>query len=82
MLETITNTLNIPKSRKITFTVPDNIPLGQAEVILIIRPSLEEEQKISEDESLFKLSGTLKNSKTFCGDSILLQKQMRQEWNE
>jgi hypothetical protein len=79
-METIARTLHIPKNHRITFTLPNRIPVGQAEVVLVIHPSLEV-PKISKDEALLKLAGTLKNSTNFCGNSVQLQRQMRQEWD-
>ncbi|EDN70254.1 hypothetical protein BGP_4794 [Beggiatoa sp. PS] len=79
-METIIRTLQIPQNHKITFALPNRIPVGQAEVVLVIHPSLET-PKISKDEALLKLAGTLKNSPRFGRDSILLQRQMRQEWD-
>ena len=79
-METITRTLHIPQNHQITFTLPNHIPVGQAEVVLVIHPSLEV-PKISKDEALLKLVGTLKNSPNFGGDSVQLQRQMRQEWD-
>ncbi len=78
-METIARTLHIPKNHRITFTLPHRIPVGEAEVVLVIHPSLET-PKISKDEALLKLAGTLKNSPRFCGDSVQLQRKMREEW--
>ncbi|OQY53202.1 MAG: hypothetical protein B6247_15420 [Candidatus Parabeggiatoa sp. nov. 2] len=79
-METIARTLHIPKNHTISFTLPNHIPVGQAEVVLVIHPSLKA-PKISKDEALLKLAGTLKNSPRFSGDSVQLQRQMRQEWD-
>jgi len=79
-METIARTLHIPKNHRITFTLPHRIPVGQAEVILVIHSSFET-PKISKDEALLKLAGTLKNSPRLGGDSVQLQRQMRQEWD-
>ena len=79
-METITKTLQIPQNHQITFALPNHIPIGPAEVVLIIHPS-PEIPKISKDEALLKLAGTLKNSPSFGSDSVQLQRQMRQEWD-
>lgn len=79
-METIVRTLHIPQNHQITFALPNHIPIGQAEVVLVIHPSLET-PKISKDEALLKLAGTLKNSPRFESDSLQLQRQMRQEWD-
>ncbi len=79
-METIARTLHIPKNHRITFTLPNRIPVGQAEVILVIHPTFST-PKISKDEALLKLAGTLKKSPRFAGDSVQLQRQMRQEWD-
>jgi hypothetical protein len=80
-METIARTLHIPKNHRITLTLPHHIPAGEAEVVLVIHPSLET-PKISKDEALLKLAGALKKSPRFCGDSVQLQREMRQGWNE
>ncbi|MEK8017405.1 MAG: hypothetical protein VSS75_011105 [Candidatus Parabeggiatoa sp.] len=77
-METIARTLHIPKNHRITFTLPNSISVGQAEVVLVIHPTLST-PKISKDDALFKLAGTLKNSPRFGGDSVQLQREMRQE---
>ncbi len=80
IMETIVRTLDIPKNHQIKFTLPRSIPTGKAKVVLVIHPTLEV-SPISKDEALFKLSGTLKNSLNFNGDSVMLQRKMREEWN-
>ncbi len=79
-METIFRTLDIPKNHQITFTLPRSIPIGKAEMVLVIHPTLVA-SAVSKDEALLKLAGTLKSSSNFSGDSVQLQRKMRQEWD-
>jgi len=79
-METIFRTLDIPKNRRITFTLPRSFPIGKAKVVLVIHPT-SEVSAVSKDEALLKLAGTLKRSPNFSGDSVQLQRKMRREWD-
>ncbi len=80
-METIFRTLDIPQNHQITFTLPRSIPTGMAKMVLVIHPTLLETPRVSKEEALLKLAGTLKKSANFSGDSLQLQRKMRQEWD-
>ncbi len=80
-METIFRTLDIPKNHQVTFTLPRSIPIGKAKMVLVIHPTSLETPTVSKDEALLKLAGSLKKSPNFSGDSVQLQRKMRQEWD-
>ncbi len=77
-METIRQTWTIPKSRQIHIDVrlPDYIPTGEAEVVMIIMP----DKKNNNKQALMKLAGCLKDSETFRDDPVSIQKALRDEW--
>ncbi len=49
-IEIIARTLHIPKNHKMTFTLPNRIPVRQAEVVLVIHPTFST-PKITKEEA-------------------------------
>ena len=76
-MNTIQQTVQIPADRRLRldFTLPDDFPTGEAK-ILILPP----EPTKSTYESIKHLAGCLADSKHFVGDSVTLQRAMRDEW--
>lgn len=81
-METIQQTLVINDEHKahIDLVLPENFPVGEAEVCIIIVPK--SPQVSGKNALLLKLSGSLKNSKNFSGDPIEFQNKLRDEWNK
>ena len=78
-MNTIQQTVTIPADRRLQLDLPDNIPVGLADMVLVISPKREKEVKTA--RAVLHLAGSLKNSETFRGvDPVALQKAMRDEW--
>jgi hypothetical protein len=76
-MNVIQQTVQIPANRRLRleFTLPDDFPMGEAKV-LVLPP----ESPKNAYASIKHLAGCLADSKTFAGDSITLQRAMRDEW--
>ena len=77
-MNTIQQTVTIPPDRRLQLdlSLPDSIPVGQAEMLVVLSPAQEDRPP----KSILHLAGCLANSATFAGDSVALQKAMRDEW--
>lgn len=77
-MTTINKSIEIPADRRLRLdlALPENLPPGRAELRLTINPVQSEESDIS-FKSLF---GCLKGLDVFMGDSVELQRAMRNEW--
>ncbi|MDR1872125.1 MAG: hypothetical protein LBS60_09470 [Deltaproteobacteria bacterium] len=76
-MTTITKTIDIPADRilKLEVDLPDSLPPGKAELSLSITP-----ESVPQDKSLFlSFCGFLKDSDTFSGDPVEIQRKMRDE---
>lgn len=60
----------------IDLKVPDNFPIGEVEVCIILVPKAAQS---SEKNAFLKLAGSLKDSKNFSGDPVKFQKKLRNE---
>ncbi|OGT46002.1 MAG: hypothetical protein A3E82_07740 [Gammaproteobacteria bacterium RIFCSPHIGHO2_12_FULL_38_11] len=81
-METLKQILTIPENHKIHFdvTLPENFPTGQVEVLLVFSTKTAASNDIMNAE-LLELAGSLRNSPHFGGDSMLIQKALRNEWD-
>ncbi|MEK7990867.1 MAG: hypothetical protein VSS52_007660 [Thiotrichaceae bacterium] len=79
-MEIFRHNLLIPENRQITLTLPDTIPTGEAEIVLVINPK-HSTMKAPKEDNLLELVGILKNSPNFSGDPIQIQRKIRQEWD-
>jgi len=77
-MNTIQQTVTIPENRRLQLDLPlpDSIPAGQAEMLVVLSPVREDKPR----KSILRFAGCLANSATFAGDSVALQKAMRDEW--
>jgi hypothetical protein len=82
-METLKQTLMIPKNHKVHFdvTLPESFPTGSAEVLLVFAPKTSS-PTTSNIKALLKLAGSLKDSTTFAGDPVTIQKALRNEWQK
>lgn len=78
-MEAIKQQLNIPADHrlKLDIILPDEIPVGAAELILIVAPQsgLQNNQR-----DIMKLAGCLRHSRALRGDPVSIQKGWRDEW--
>ncbi len=72
--------VTIPADRRLNLEllVPEHIPVGSAEVLLVFSPAKEEASSLQ--RQLHDFAGCLAESKTFAGDSVALQRACRDEW--
>jgi hypothetical protein len=77
-MNTIQQTVHIPADRRLRLDLilPEDIPEGQVEMRIHFSPVPES----STYESIKHFSGCLADSKTFSGDSVELQRAIRDEW--
>lgn len=79
--------MTIPMDKRIYFDLPGNTPGGEAKVTLKVKPVIKKKwpfslfRRKSFTESLGDLYGCLKDSKTFAGDPMEIQRKMRSEWD-
>ncbi|WP_353571903.1 hypothetical protein [Candidatus Albibeggiatoa sp. nov. BB20] len=79
-MEILCQNLLIPENRQITLTLPDTIPTGEAEIVLVINPK-HSTMTAPKEDSFLELVGILKNSPNFSGDPVQIQRKIRQEWD-
>ncbi|MCV6637915.1 hypothetical protein [Candidatus Albibeggiatoa sp. nov. NOAA] len=79
-MEILCQNLLIPENRQITLTLPDAIPTGEAEIVLVINPK-HSTMTAPKEDNLLELVGILKNSPNFSGDPVQIQRKIRQEWD-
>lgn len=79
-MNTIQQSITIPADRRISleFVVPEHIPVGDAELLLVLSPAKQNITQIQ--KQLHNLAGCFAESKTFAGDPVELQKACRDEW--
>jgi hypothetical protein len=58
------------------FDVPDDIPVGEASIEVVISPI----PRGKPFESVMHLAGVFANSTTFAGDPVEIQRALRDEW--
>ena len=77
-MNTFQQTVTIPSNRRlqVDLPLPDSIPVGQAEMLVVLSPAQEGKPL----KSISHFVGCLADSTTFAGDPIALQKAMRDEW--
>jgi hypothetical protein len=92
-MTTITQTIDIPASRKITLTVPETVPTGRAEVALCFTPAEKGERKFRipiiswlEDRRIRKNCEAIDRAcglynPPWPGDGVEIQRQLRAEWD-
>ena len=77
-MNTIQQTVTIPANRRLQLDLPlpDSIPVGLAEMLVVLSPAQEDRPP----KSILRFAGCLANSKTFADDPVALQKALRDEW--
>ena len=77
-MTTIQKTIRIPADRQIHFdlTVPGGVPVGEAQVLMIISPLPVTRRR----NRLARLAGCLADSPNFSRNPVELQREMRDEW--
>ena len=78
-MNTIQQTVTIPANRRLQLDLPlpDSVPAGQAEMLVVLSPVRENKPR----KSIHRFVGCLADSATFVGDPVALQKTMRDEWS-
>jgi hypothetical protein len=78
----IQQTMTIPADKRLYFDLPGNMHEGEAEVTLKVKPKIKEKRHFSlfRRASVMDFYGCLKDSKTFAGDPMEIQRKMRDEW--
>jgi hypothetical protein len=78
IMNTFQQTVTIPRDRhlRLDFILPESIPSGEVEMLLVFSPVRETRNK----PSIQRLAGCLAGSAAFAGDPVALQKAMRDEW--
>ena len=77
-IRAITYELELKDDRTITITLPQDIPLGKHQVVLVIDEYVKDDMRPREafDELLMLTSGLWKQ-----GDGLRYQEKIRDEWN-
>jgi hypothetical protein len=77
-MNTIQQTVTIPPNRRLQLdlALPQDIPTGEAEIVVVLSPTGAAKNK----KSLLRFAGCLADSKTFMGDPVAAQKALRDEW--
>jgi hypothetical protein len=73
------SSVDIPADGHLHLDLPNGFPKGRANIKLTVKPVGKKPIKTFTD-SLGDLYGCLKNSSTFAGDPVEIQRKMRDEW--
>lgn len=78
-MEAIKQQLNIPANHRVKLDIklPDEMPVGAAELIMIVASKSE---SLNGRRDIMKLAGCLRHSKSLRGDPLAIQKGWRNEW--
>lgn len=81
-MDTIQQTVIIPADRRLQLdlTLPDNIPAGQAEMLVVLSPAKPTTKVKGKAKSIRHLAGRLACSAALAGGPVTIQKAMRDEW--
>ena len=81
-MNTIQQTVTIPEDRRLRLDIelPDSIPAGQAEMLVVLSPTTRTVDGCKSGRSVLHLAGRLADSIAFSGDPVAMQKAMRDEW--
>jgi len=77
-MTTIHKIVEIPADRRLhlSLDLPDDLPIGQAEVRLSISPTAPK----TAPATFADFTGCLKDDTSFVGDAVEIQRKMRDEW--
>ncbi len=78
-MQTIKQRWTIPEDKqiRIKISLPESIPSGEADVLMVIVP----QKKYSKGkQTLMELAGSLKGSQNFSKDAVEIQRALRNEW--
>lgn len=77
-MTTMRKTVRIPSDRKLRLdlSVPEDVPPGDADVLVVFTVANRPQRR----KNLSGLAGSLAGSKTFAGDAVDLQREIRDEW--
>lgn len=77
-MATLRKTVRIPSDHRIRLdlAVPEDIPPGDAEVLVVISAVKPAEGR----QGLARWAGRLAKSRTFAGDPVAIQRSLRDEW--
>ena len=80
-MNTIQQTITIPADRRLQLelTLPENIPAGLAEMLVVLSP-VGQDQHQRNGKSILHLAGRLADSPLLAADPAVLQKTLRDEW--
>jgi hypothetical protein len=74
---TIEKTIEVPESKRIFLELPADTPTGEVNISLTITPV---HPPKTTKRPLSSFCGILKNDPLFKGDSVTIQRQLRNEW--
>jgi hypothetical protein len=77
---TIEQKVVVQEDRTIHITLPAQVPVGNAEIVIVVSPELTSTPTAT--KTLWDSFGILKDSPNFNEDPVVIQKRMRDEWND
>jgi hypothetical protein len=77
---TIERKIIIDEDRTLHVTLPAQVPVGNAEILIVVNP--EHTTPPSVKKTLWDSYGVMKNSPNFNEDPVVIQKRLRDEWND
>ena len=77
MTHTLRLDATVPDDRRVTFTLPDDVPTGDAEMVLVVVPKVERKRSSGQDILDSELFGMWQN-RTDIGDSVEYAREQRE----
>jgi hypothetical protein len=77
---TVEQRVQIPEDRTLRITLPPQAPVGEAEVLVVIHPSVPLGPPTG--KTLWDYYGVLADSPNFREDPVEIQRRLRDEWND
>lgn len=76
---TVEQRVCIQEDRTLRLTLPSQVPIGDADIVVIVNPGSTAAQSTS---SLWDFYGVLADSPNFNENPVEIQRRLRDEWND
>ena len=76
---TIEQRVSIQEDRELRLTLPPQVPVGEADIVVMVNP---EKSSSQSGQSLWDFYGVLADSPNFKDDPVEIQRRLRDEWND
>jgi hypothetical protein len=78
-MPTLRQTAHVQPDRRVRleFTAPDDVPTGEVDVLVVLTPHSDPQERC---RVISSLAGCLARNKSFAAGGVAVQREMRDEW--